>query len=294
MPIELIHNHTLKKLGDFLGGFEGLEDNYMESSGIKILANVEIDKLKFEPIKIITNHSIYQIQPEILMSDITFKDVISLIQNIERKCTKNKTDSGTDKDINIKFNPKGGFVFNKQNPRAKELVNIQKMAEHEKDEAKIENTPKEPVREQRRNDIENKESDKQNATPLINKVSKEQSDDTGKKHSPLRYDANIDNQEETIEDTRNVEENNEELDNHPIPHAAEKARCSKKKKKNKNKKGKNKNKNKEKRKRKRTPTITIVTRIWKVKKGWKKKINASLSMLAIKLQMTSLNYSLMK
>lgn len=152
-------------------------------------------------------------------------DVISPIQNIVRKCTKTKIVSRKDKDINIKFNPRGGFVFNKQNPRAKELVNTQKMAKYEKDKAKIKNTPKEPVREQRRNDIKNKESDKKNATALINKVSKEQSDDTGKEQSPLRYEANIDNQEETIEDTGNLEENNEEPDNHPIPHIAEKARC---------------------------------------------------------------------
>lgn len=242
MPVELIHNQILKKLGDFLGGFEGLQDNYMESSNIRILANVEIEKLKFEPIKIITSHSIYQIQPEILMSNITSMDVISPIQNIEKKCTKDRIVSGTDKNINIKFNPKGGFVFNKQNPRAKELVNTQKMKDYEKDKEKIENTPKEPVKEQRRNDIENKESDKQNATPLVNMVSKEQSVNTGKDNSLLRFEANIDNQDETIDDTKNLEENIEALDNHLTPHVVENAKVSKKKKKNKNKKGKKKNK----------------------------------------------------
>lgn len=123
MPIELMHIHTLKNLGDFLGGFEGIEDNYMDSSDIKILVRVEIDKLKFKPIKIITNHSIYRIYPEILMGNISAKEVISPIQNIERKSIKTKKVSGTEKGKNIKFDPKGGFLFHKQNPRAKELVN---------------------------------------------------------------------------------------------------------------------------------------------------------------------------
>ncbi|GLJ12740.1 hypothetical protein SUGI_0196940 [Cryptomeria japonica] len=238
MSVELIHNHTLKKLGDFLGGFEGMEENYMDSSDIKILASVEIDKLKFEPIKIITNHSIYQIHPEILMGDTTAKEVISPIQNIERKSIKTKNDSGMDKGINIKLNPKGGFVLHKQNPRAKALVNNQKMVEYKKDKTEIESTPKEPVIEQRRNNIENKESYKQEAIPLINNDSKEQSEDIGKEYNSLMNGVNIDNQEETIGDIEDKEDKIEESGNHPTPHATEKERCSKKKKKNKNKKGK--------------------------------------------------------
>lgn len=72
------------------------------------------------------------------------------------------------------------------------------MAEIEKDKAKIENTPKEPVSEQ------------------IN-VSKEQNINSGVKLSPLRYEANIDNQEETTKDIENKEHNNMEPENHPIP-----------------------------------------------------------------------------
>ncbi|GLJ11286.1 hypothetical protein SUGI_0150600 [Cryptomeria japonica] len=77
MPVELIHNEVLKKLGEFLGGFEGLEDNYLESFDIKILANIEIGKSTFDPIKIITNHSIYEIKPETTVNDFIPRTCIS-------------------------------------------------------------------------------------------------------------------------------------------------------------------------------------------------------------------------
>lgn len=122
MLVELIHSQVLKKLGDFLRGFEGLEDNFMESSNIKILANVEIGKLTFEPIKIITNYSIYEIKPEILMDGLTSRTVIPPFQNTKKECSKVETVV----DLNIKFHPLGGFVFNRHNPWTKESENIHK------------------------------------------------------------------------------------------------------------------------------------------------------------------------
>ncbi|GLJ54047.1 hypothetical protein SUGI_1156850 [Cryptomeria japonica] len=77
MPVELIHKEILKKLGEFLGGFEGLEDNYLESSDINILANIEIGKTTFVPIKIITNHSIYEIIYQRSMRMISFLKLAS-------------------------------------------------------------------------------------------------------------------------------------------------------------------------------------------------------------------------
>lgn len=143
MLVELIHSQVLKKLGDFLGGFEGLEDNFMESFDIRILANVEIGKLTFEPIKIITNYSIYEIKLEILTDGLTSRTVIPPFQNTKKEFSKAKTAV----DLNIKFHPLGGFVFNKHNPWTNESENIHKKVIGEKEKIKNKNTLKELARE---------------------------------------------------------------------------------------------------------------------------------------------------
>ncbi|GLJ10893.1 hypothetical protein SUGI_0137460 [Cryptomeria japonica] len=111
MLVELIHKEILKKLGEFLGGFEGLEDNYLESSDINILANIEIGKSTFVPIKIITNHSIYEIKLEINANDFIPKTCFSSDYGSKITCIK----APKGEVLDIKFNPKGGFMLNRQN-----------------------------------------------------------------------------------------------------------------------------------------------------------------------------------
>lgn len=148
MPIELIHNNVLKKLGDFIGGFESLEDNYLESSDIKILANIEIGKSTFDPIKIITNHSIYEIKPEIPAKDFTPRTGISPFQGSKKTCIK----ASMGVDLNIKFNPMGDFMFNKQYLGSMETNNTHRISECKENEISL----AAPVEEQRRIAPQNK------------------------------------------------------------------------------------------------------------------------------------------
>ncbi|GLJ10888.1 hypothetical protein SUGI_0137330 [Cryptomeria japonica] len=147
MPVELIHKEILKKLGEFLGGFEGLEDNYLESSDINILANIEIGKSTFVPIKIITNHSIYEIKLEINANDFIPKTCFSSDYGSKITCIK----APKGEVLDIKFNPKGGFMLNRQNLGSVVSNSTLRLSECKGKESSL----KDPVMEIRRRNPEN-------------------------------------------------------------------------------------------------------------------------------------------
>lgn len=57
--IELIHRQIFKWIGNALGGILGLETNKIDSKEVKLLINLRPNSNKIEPIRIITNKSIY-------------------------------------------------------------------------------------------------------------------------------------------------------------------------------------------------------------------------------------------
>ncbi|GLJ45610.1 hypothetical protein SUGI_0960080 [Cryptomeria japonica] len=162
MPVELIHKEILKKLGEFLGGFEGLEDNYLESSYINILANIEIGKSTFVPIKIITNHSIYEIKPEITANDFIPKTCFSSDYGSKITCIK----ASRGEVLDIKFNPKGGFMLNRQNLGSVVSNNTLRLSESKGKETSL----KDPVVELRRRDPAKEQSLSSIPIPTTNKI----------------------------------------------------------------------------------------------------------------------------
>ncbi|GLJ44388.1 hypothetical protein SUGI_0930700 [Cryptomeria japonica] len=162
MPVELIHKEILKKLGEFLGGFEGLEDNYLESSDINILANIEIGKSTFVPIKIITNHSIYEIKPEINANDFIPKTCFSSDYGSKITCIK----APKGEVLDIKFNPKGGFMLNRQNLGSVVSNNTLRLSECKGKETSL----KDPVVEIRRRNPANEQILSPILIPTANKI----------------------------------------------------------------------------------------------------------------------------
>ncbi|GLJ11555.1 hypothetical protein SUGI_0171010 [Cryptomeria japonica] len=76
LQVELLNEHCLIRIGDSLGGFEGFEENYRDFATTRIMAKLHIKDLSLEPIKIITNHSMYVVRPEIYKGRVEQIEVI--------------------------------------------------------------------------------------------------------------------------------------------------------------------------------------------------------------------------
>ncbi|GLJ16198.1 hypothetical protein SUGI_0270830 [Cryptomeria japonica] len=234
MPVELIHKEILKKLGEFLGGFEGLEDNYLESSDIKILANIEIGKSTFVPIKIIPNHSIYEIKPEITANDFIPKTCFSSDHGSKITCIK----ASRGEVLDIKFNHKGGFMLNRQNLGSKVSNNTLRLSESKGKETLL----KDPIVELRRRDPVNKQSLSPIPLPIANKIINDLNI-ADKTKGPLILETTPSHQESLSAQIMNTLEENDSLSDQTLNlenRDKNKKKKEKKKKKNKKRKGRNK------------------------------------------------------
>lgn len=118
MPVELLHSKVLTKIGSLLGEFICLEQNFVNSSNVKKLVNLELNVENIRPIKLITYQSLYNLKPEIytgcIKDNLTIfrnhpqTDTIEFLRHLPNTCFQHKHSA----DIHISLNKdREGFII---------------------------------------------------------------------------------------------------------------------------------------------------------------------------------------
>ena len=65
--VELINENILHQIGESLGGFCGMTKDFVVSLDVKMLVDLKIGETKLKSMRVITNQSIYHLNPNIFL-----------------------------------------------------------------------------------------------------------------------------------------------------------------------------------------------------------------------------------